>query len=98
MVDLQLTIYALYGSLKWHKPSEQIIEHQSNLRLGQDERTQMSIEKTTSTKAQIRHSADQMRARLTDPVKNIARMEDFSMNEDAYTCRYCNFKRACKRT
>jgi len=96
-VDLQLTVYAIYGSKKWGVSPENIITGHVNLRSGEYREMQMTRRMMEKVLEYIQSSANHMQILLADPEENIARISDFPMNTNLTQCRYCNFKRACGR-
>jgi CRISPR/Cas system-associated exonuclease Cas4 (RecB family) len=96
-IDLQLTIYAIYGSQKWGVSPENIIIGRANLRSGDYKEMQMTEEMMKHVLEYIKSSANHMRILLSDPDENTAQISDFPMNLNMTHCRFCNFKRACGR-
>ena len=94
--NLQLGIYAAYAAQKWNIPSEQIIVHLHNLKLGQHESNKVTPEQIKEVEAHIVQSASAMLDCLADPDENTAREEDFPGIDRPAFCGYCNFQGVCE--
>jgi hypothetical protein len=95
--EVQLGIYALYGTRKWDCAPESITVHEANLRHGESAVKQISKKDMEWVTRYILNSVTMMRVVLDDPDKNIASIENFPKRDDQGLCRYCNFRRACER-
>lgn len=98
VVAAQLGVYGLYCTMRHGIPADRIIAMHVNLRTG--DRTQHPIDQAvlSQARADIKASADQMRALLVDPADNIAREQDFPMlPEGDPSCARCAFRRSCDR-
>ncbi len=96
-IALQLGIYGLFGSQHWEVAPDQILGYDVNLRLATTHTHTIDSATLEKVAAYIRESAVQMRARLKDPEANLADVEDFPMTTLDSRCRWCRFRRACRR-
>jgi hypothetical protein len=92
----QLGCYALYADEVLKRPPHQVDLLEVNLREGTVTQLRWSDDQLDSIKEQIRLSIRAMKAYLTDPVANLARMENFERAEELRLCRWCNFRAVCR--
>lgn len=92
----QLACYALYATQAFNVPLEKIALHGVFLNDGgrcSDYPVQADL--LTNVSQQIKASYQAMKAKLTDPDKNLATEDNFQCNPSEFNCRQCNFRRVC---
>jgi hypothetical protein len=95
--ELQFAVYALYAMRRWSTSAGQIATREVRLGNGQELRHRIGDQQLSQAKDHMERSAGQMQALLVDPIRNIARKEDFAPTADLSRCRACNFRGACER-
>jgi hypothetical protein len=98
VVAAQLGVYGLYCTMQHGIPADRIIAMHVNLRTG--DRTQHPIDAAVleAAQADIKASADAMRAKLVDVPGNVADVADFpQLPEGDPKCAGCQFRRSCDR-
>lgn len=94
----QLACYALYARAHWKVPYDRLRIVPVYLRELSEAGVQeyaVSPEQLIEAKEEILQSAAHLRARLVDPERNLARMEDFPMTTETWRCRRCFFQEVC---
>jgi len=91
----QLTCYALYAMERWAFPYDRIRIVPVYLQEGVFQEHALEPEHILEAKEEILQSIARMRARLEDPERNLARMEDFPMTSETWRCRRCFFQEIC---
>lgn len=95
---LQLACYALYALETWRIPLERIrLEGVFLNDSGRISTYEMSNETLVAAKDQILNSAKTMRAKLQDPVRNLAQEESFACTENSLICESCSYREVCPR-
>jgi hypothetical protein len=94
--DIQLAGYALYASEQgWVGSPDEIVTELAYLALPRFVRKAVDGRRLDDARAFVAKSAGRMRTLLLDPVKNLARMEDFARVDRPSICRRCNYRRLC---
>ena len=92
----QLACYALFATKVWETPLERVRLHGVFLNDGgrlADYPVEPGL--LESVTGQIQASYNAMRAKLTDPERNLADIENFPQSLSEYTCGTCAFRRIC---
>ncbi len=93
---IQLACYSVYAlEKKWAERAEDVTTTEYNLATGKAREAQVTEERLVQVKADIRASVAEMRQRLDDAGKNVAREEKFAVTTDARACRACGFRKIC---
>ena len=95
--EIQLDCYGLFSRDYFKVPTEAIETIECNVNTGKENVRGMIEAKVDFAKHYIRNSIAGMKRALVDPIKNIAREEDFPFTENEATCRYCFFKKVCPK-
>jgi PD-(D/E)XK nuclease superfamily len=94
--EVQLAGYALYAARQgWVSAAEEIQTELAYLAIPRYVRRSVDARKLDHARAFIEKSASRMKALLSDPALNLARMEAFDMIDRPSVCRRCNFRRLC---
>jgi CRISPR/Cas system-associated exonuclease Cas4 (RecB family) len=94
--EVQLAGYALYAAhAGWAASAEEIRTELAYLALPRYVQRAVDARKLDHARAFIAKSARNMRSLLLDPVANLARLEEFPMEDRPQRCRRCNFRRLC---
>jgi CRISPR/Cas system-associated exonuclease Cas4 (RecB family) len=94
--EVQVAGYALYATEKgWVGDPEEISTELSYLVIPKAVRRRVTSKMVEHARRFIARSARDMRSLLLDPVRNLARLEDFPMVDRPQVCRRCNFRRLC---
>ena len=92
---MQLVCYALYGMQTWGFPPDRIKNILAYLRDGVFREHDVSPSQIIEAKDMILQSGYQMISLLTDPIENVAAIENFPMTTDRWKCKRCFFWEAC---
>jgi hypothetical protein len=92
---LQLVCYALYGIQTWGFSADRIKVILAYLRDGVFREHNVSPSDIIEAKDTILQSGDRMLSLLTDPIENVAVIENFPMTADRWKCKRCFFWEAC---
>ncbi len=94
--EVQLAGYALYAKEQgWVESPEEIVTELAYLAVPKYVRRSVDAKRLEAARAFVEKSAASMRRLLTDPVQNLARLEDFAMVDRPQMCKRCNFRRLC---
>lgn len=94
--EVQMAGYALYALERgWVRSAEEIDTELAYLVIPRYRRRALDGKRLDQARQFIRKSAGRMKSLLLDPVKNLARLEDFPMIDRPRVCRRCNFRRLC---
>jgi CRISPR/Cas system-associated exonuclease Cas4 (RecB family) len=94
--EVQLAGYALYAARQgWVGAPEELETELAYLQVPRYVRRRIDGRKLAHAQAFIEKSASRMRGLLLDPLRNLARIEDFPMIDRPQLCRRCNFRRLC---
>jgi hypothetical protein len=92
---MQLVCYALYAMKTWGFSADRIKIILAYLRDGVFQQRDVSPSDIIEAKDTILQSGHRMMSLLTDPVRNVARMEIFPMTSARWKCKRCFFWEAC---
>ena len=94
--EVQIAGYALYAAGQgWVGDPEEILTELNYLVVPRSRRRPVKRQQLDHARSFIARSARDMRTLLTDPLANLARLEDFPMIDRPQVCRRCNFRRLC---
>jgi hypothetical protein len=98
----QVASYALYARQKWDVRPDGVVGGlvylvQEDGRPAERTSVEAGEPALEACRELMRGSIAEMRATLSDRVKNVARVEDFPQIEDREHCRRCPFRRPCGR-
>ncbi|MHC4223166.1 MAG: PD-(D/E)XK nuclease family protein [Planctomycetota bacterium] len=91
----QVVLYALFAAAKWGADPDKVRAAPVYLLDGGAfDASAATVEDRERVSTLMRTSIEAMRARLTDPERNVARKEDFEAAPGTI-CRWCNFRGVC---
>ncbi len=93
---LQLACYANFGAHRWGASPEAIRIVIAYLGDGMAEERTITAAEMDQALRFIADSAATMRARLVNPMDNVARIEDFPQVDDRRLCARCVFREVCR--
>ncbi len=93
----QVQGYALFAQARWGARPEDVVARLVYLASGEEVDVGVALGDLEDFLALFRRSVRAMRAALADPAKNVARRDDFPLNEDPAQCGLCPFQRLCGR-
>jgi PD-(D/E)XK nuclease superfamily len=94
--EVQVAGYALYATEQgWVSEPEQISTELNYLVIPRAVRRSLNRKAIENARRFILKSAGTMKNLLLDPLRNLARLEDFPMVDRPQLCRRCNFRRLC---
>lgn len=93
--QMQLLCYGLYALRTWNVDLDRVKLLEANLFRPELKVHPLNADTLGQTAEFIRKSIAAMKAKLADPVENIARIEDFPACGDTRKCRNCSFQRVC---
>ena len=97
-IAAQLGVYGLYATQVLGVPADKVVAMHVNLRHGTETRHPVGPAEIEAAREVIGRSAAEMRARLEDPSKNLAKMDDHPpLPLDDPRCGTCSFRGVCGR-
>lgn len=97
-IGAQLGVYGLYATEVLGVPKERIVALHVNLRHATETRHPIGAAEIEAARALIASSSAAMRARLADPAKNLANMDEYPPLEPGDArCTTCSFRGVCGR-
>jgi hypothetical protein len=94
---VQLSCYGLYAVSVWDASPTEVETLEYNLALRADTRRHLLPADIDWIKHYIRGSTAAMKELLVDPARNIAIEDDFPFTDNDQTCRWCNFRKWCRK-
>lgn len=94
---VQLGCYGLYAVEEWEASPEQVTTVEYNLSGKREMRKTLVPANIDWIKHYIRSSIAAMKALLVDPARNIAIEDDFPFTDNELTCKWCNFRKRCRK-
>jgi hypothetical protein len=95
--NVQLSCYGLYAVTVWNTKPGDVETVEYNLATRAERRRRLLPADIDWIKHYIRASTAAMKELLVDPQRNIAVEEDFPFTDNELTCRWCNFRKWCRK-
>ncbi|MEA3560573.1 MAG: PD-(D/E)XK nuclease family protein [Candidatus Omnitrophota bacterium] len=94
--SIQLGCYSLYAMQQWNLSLKDLSAVEFNLGSLKNIIHEIDEDKLNHVKSYMKKSIISMKKLLYDPLKNLARKDDFACTDNEKACRMCNFKKVCK--
>lgn len=95
--NVQLGCYGLYAVHEWSALPEQVTTVEYNLSGRSETRKRLIPANIDWIKHYIRSSVASMKSLLVDRAGNTAREDDFPFADNELTCKWCSFRRYCRK-